>query len=105
MTRPLKVIIASSKEHFNRVSPQVIQQCDFVAYRDGFFYTVAKDRTAFMIGYPSKMMTLAQIEQRLNKAEDEAWEREYKDHMMVEEYRKHPFITLSKSENMHDEVI
>lgn len=99
----MQVVIASSKEHFNRVSPQVIQRCDFAAYWNGEYYTVAKDRSG--IGYPSKLMTLAQIKHRLNKAEDDAWERDYRDHLMVEEYRKHPFIELAKNGNTHDEIL
>lgn len=90
----VKVLIYSSKEIYDNASFEGRAEADIIAYREGEFYHVIKNRTSEFI--PSMLLAYT-MPRYIKWAERKEWEDEIRNYKLVEEYKKHPYIELSKN--------
>jgi hypothetical protein len=90
----IKVIIYSSKEIYDKASYAGRAEAHIIAYRDGDFYHIMKNRTS---RYLAQKVVHFNLQREIEWAERDEWQRDKKSHELAERYREHPVIELMKN--------
>jgi hypothetical protein len=92
----VKVLIYSSKEIYDKASYAGRAEAHLIAYRDGYFYHIMKNRTSQYMADKVLHFTLGRF---IEWAERDDWRRDKEAHNLAEKYKTHPAIKLMKNES------
>jgi len=91
----VKVLIYSSKEIYDSAPFAGRAEAQIVAYRQGDFYHIMKNRTSQYMG---DELIYFKLNRLIEWEERDEWNRDMASYKLSESYKDHPYTTLVKNE-------